>query len=112
MKQLILPIVAAQEEDAFAMYKKRMSKAYTYRNAVLNSGPQNNFMPRAACFEVEGPSLSRAPYVLNPNPNLKPPPDPSPHFRAPCVLNPNPNRNPDPDPDPNPHFAGALRTSS
>jgi len=34
-----------QEDDAFAMYKKRMSKAYTYRNAVLNSGPQNNFMP-------------------------------------------------------------------
>ena len=50
-----------QEDDAFAMYKRRMSKAYTYRNAVLNSGPQNNFMSAKQTPTLLGPNVCGAP---------------------------------------------------
>jgi len=36
---------ADADADEFALYKQRMSKAYTYRNAAAHAGPQNNFMP-------------------------------------------------------------------
>lgn len=33
------------EDDDVTSFRQRMSKASAYRNAVMNSGPQNNFMP-------------------------------------------------------------------
>ena len=31
--------------DSFLSYRQNKSKSYSHRNTVLNSGPQNNFMP-------------------------------------------------------------------
>ena len=39
------PMAAAVTDDAFELYKKRMSKGYQYRTAINQAGPQNNFMP-------------------------------------------------------------------
>lgn len=39
------PTAAAVTDDAFELYKKRMSKGYQYRSAINQAGPQNNFMP-------------------------------------------------------------------